>query len=72
MTSPTITSRANAKMPAKEMWRKARTRVSWRSITWRRKPVKLPAPAEPASTQVVVPARRASRSASTPSEVPPE
>ena len=47
-------------------------RARERSITWRRKPRKLPGPALPASMKVVVPLRRASASASTPSEVPPQ
>ncbi len=42
------------------------------SITWRRKPGKLPGPEEPVSTQVVTALRRAKSSASMPSEVPPQ
>ena len=42
------------------------------SITCLRKPWKLPAPALPASMKVVTPPVRASSSASTPSEVPPQ
>ena len=42
------------------------------SITCRRKPWKLPGPALPASMKVVTPPVRASSSASTPSEVPPQ
>ena len=39
------------------------------SITWRRNPWKIPGPALPASTNVVVPLRRATSTASTPREV---
>ena len=42
------------------------------SMTWRRKPGKFAGPAVPASTNVVVPLRRAMGSASTPIDVPPQ
>ncbi len=70
--SPAITDGENAKMPAWETWRNARMRVWLGSITWRRKPAKLPGPADPASSQVVVPQRRASASASMLMDVPPQ
>ena len=47
-------------------------RTSDRSITCRRKPGKLPGPAEPVSTAVVTPLVRQNSSASMPSEVPPQ
>ena len=47
-------------------------RVWLPAMTCLRKPAKLPGPAEPTSSQVVVPQRRASWSASTLMEVPPQ
>ena len=50
-------------MPIPEMFRKAKRRVSETSITYRRRPEKVEAPAEPASTAVVTPLRRTCSSA---------
>ncbi len=70
--SPTIAVLEKAKMPAWLTCRAARMRVWLGSMTWVRKPAKLPGPAEPASSQVVVPLRRASASASMLMLVPPQ
>ena len=47
-------------------------RIGDGSITWARKPWKLPGPALPASTNVVTEPLRARGSAATPSDVPPQ
>jgi len=52
--------------------RVARSTPADGSMTWRRNPGKLPGPALPASTRVVVPPSRATVAASTPIEVPPQ
>ena len=69
--SPTITVPENAKMPANDKLISGRIRTgSAGSITCLRKPAKLPGPA--ASTKVAVALVRASATASTPIEVPPQ
>ena len=70
--SPTITVLEKAKMPGKETLRNGRMRTGEVSITCLRKPWKLPGPALPASMKVVTPPERATSSASTPSDVPPQ
>ena len=70
--SPTITVFEKAKMPGKETLRYGRIRTGEGSITCLRKPWKLPGPALPASMKVVTPPVRASSSASTPKDVPPQ
>ena len=71
--SPTITVCEKAKMPAYDRLSNGRMRTgNAGSITCLRNPGKLPGPAVPASTKVAVALVRASATASTPIEVPPQ